>query len=339
MGLDKQIEVGGLDFSWDLEKGLFNFEGQEAVLFWISSAMKAFFDTMEEISGEEASHLVLETTGFRQGLVVGEYFEKMKDVSAEDAAKLITDTYASAGWGRFIIEHLDREGHTLTVHLKDSWEHKINVAQEKTKGGSFLAGHFAGIFSGLFGVNIWYEIEHFQLDGHEATKINYFPSEVTIEENIHKLSRKKELDHIMRLEGEVENKTRELKDLVKRISSPIIPVLEGIAVVPLIGKYDEERSEELVTKTLENLPPYRSSYLILDLTGLDQDTGDLTASLIGKLGVAASLIGTETILVGISPHLSQVIAKLEHNFSEFNCFQTLQHGIHFALAQMGSKII
>ncbi|QDP39928.1 STAS domain-containing protein [Radiobacillus deserti] len=339
MSVNDQISVGGLDFSWKLDKGLFNFEGQDAVLFWISSAMKAFFDTIEEISGEEASRLVLETTGYRQGMVVGDYFEKMKHVSVQEAATLITTTYASAGWGNIVIENLDREAHTLTVYLKDSWEHKINVAQEKTTGGSFLPGHFAGIFSGLFATNVWYEVEYFQLEGHEDTKINYFPSDITITENIHNLSRKKELDHIVQLEAEVENKTRELKDLVKQLSSPIIPVLNGIVVVPLIGKYDEERSEELVTKTLENLPAYQASYLILDLTGLDQDSGELTTHLIGRLGTAASLIGTETVLVGISPKLSQVISKQPIQFREFNCFQTLQHGIYYALAQQGRRIV
>ncbi|WP_160118436.1 hypothetical protein [Bacillus sp. V59.32b] len=38
----------------------------------------------------------------------------------------------------------------------------------------------------------------------------------------------------------------------KKNSSQIIPVLEGIVVVPLLGKYDENWSEELIAKTLNN---------------------------------------------------------------------------------------
>ena len=55
MGSEKSYNVGGLEFGWELDKGRFIFEGQDAVLFWISSAMKMFFDTIEEISGAEAS--------------------------------------------------------------------------------------------------------------------------------------------------------------------------------------------------------------------------------------------------------------------------------------------
>lgn len=339
MNQNSSINVGGLEFEWNIDEGKFLFEGQDAVLFWISSAMKTFFDTIEEISGEEASNLVFETTGFRQGLVVGQYFEKIKDVSISEAAALITNTYASAGWGRTTIENLNFETKTLTAHIKDSWEYKVNLAQGKIKGGNYLPAHYAGIFTGLFGTNIWYKVVQQQLDGHEHSIIEYFPSDITISSNIHQLARKKESEQIAQLEALVEEKTKELKELVKELSSPIIPVLEGIVVVPLLGKYDEERSEELVVKTLNNLPSYKASYLVLDLTGLDTDISEHTASLIEKIGSAAALIGTETILVGISAELGVVISQSTINLSKFDCFQTLQHGIHFALAQHGRKIV
>lgn len=100
--------------------------------------MKTLFDTIEEISGEEAASVVLETTGFRQGLVVGEYFQNMKGVTVFEAAELITNTYASAGWGKTTIKYLNPESKTLSAELKDSWEHKINVAQKKTKEEIFF---------------------------------------------------------------------------------------------------------------------------------------------------------------------------------------------------------
>lgn len=336
---DPKININGLQFEWDVKKGIFQFEGQDAVLFWISTAMTSFFDTIEEISGVDASSLVFETTGFRQGLVVGEYFEKMKDLTVEEAAKSITSTYASAGWGQIEINELNDETKTLTAYLKDTWEYKINVAQGKQRETNFLPAHFAGIFSGLFGTSIWYEIVEQQIKGNEYSTIKYFPSDVTISQNIHQLARKKESEQIQQLEELVEEKTRELKDLVKKLSSPIIPVLEGIVVVPLIGKYEVDRAEELIMNTLNNLPSHKANYLILDLTGLDQDISEYTASLIEKIGSASALIGTKTILVGITPELSMIISKSHIDFSQFDCFQSLQHGIHFALGQMGRKIL
>jgi len=337
--LERKLNVGGLDFSWNLEEGKFLFEGDDAVLFWIKSAMKTFFDTIEEISGEEASNLVFETTGFRQGLVVGEYFKKYKHVSVEEAAKLITNTYASAGWGKAVIKHLNFEEKTVTVELSDSWEHKVNLAQGKKKGGNFLPSHYAGIFTGLFDTNIWYKVVQYQIEGNEKSIIEYFPSDVTVSHNIHKLARKKEEEQIEKLEGIIKEKTQELKDLVNKLSSPIIPVIDGIVVVPLIGTFDEERSEETIVRTLSNLPQYKADYLILDFTGIDNDITSHTVSLLEKIGSAASLIGTETILVGISPELSITISNVGIDLSKFDCFQTLQHAIYFSIEKLGKRII
>ncbi|TWT16116.1 STAS domain-containing protein [Planomicrobium sp. CPCC 101079] len=333
------ITVGGLQFNWDIAEGKFQFEGQDSVLFWTSTAMKMFFDSVEEISGEEAAGVVLETTGFRQGVVVGDYFADKKDVDVATAAGLITNTYASAGWGLAEIRDLNTEEGTLEVHLSNSWEHKINVAQGKKVGGNFLPAHYAGIFTKLLGRNIWYKVVHHQIEGFDETMIRYFPSEENIERNIHRLARSKEAEQIRQLENLVEEKTAELSDLIKEISSPIIPVLEDIVVVPLLGTYDESRAEELLVKTLQNLPTHKAKYLVLDLTGLNNRFTEHAASLIDKLGATASLIGTSTILVGISPQMSMVIAESGINLSKFNCFQTLQHGIHYALAQNGRSIV
>lgn len=339
MNTKSAVNVGGLSFEWDLDEGRFLFEGQDSVLFWTSTAMKMFFDTIEEISGEAAADVVMESTGFRQGIVVGEYFSGMKNVSIREAAKLITNTYASAGWGIADIHRIDEESKTLQVHLRNSWEYKINLAQGKKKGGNFLPAHYAGIFSALFGKQIWYKVEQYQIEGFVETIISYFPSNESIEENIHRLARSKEAEQIQKLEILVDEKTAELNGLIKEISSPIIPVLEDIVVVPLLGTYDEVRAEELLVKTLQNLPKHKATYLVLDLTGLNDDFTQHAASLIEKLGSTASLIGTETILVGISPRMSMVITESGINLSNFHFFQTLQHGIHYALAQNGRTIL
>ncbi|EWG09636.1 STAS domain-containing protein [Cytobacillus firmus] len=336
-GLVLETKIDGFNFNWDLEKGLFNFEGEDSVLFWISSAMKSFFDTIEEISGKETSSLVLETAGFRQGMVVGKFFKDM-NLHISEVANIIPRIYASAGWGKFIISDVDPAAKTARVRTVDSWEYKINKKQGKNESGTFLPGHFAGIFSSVFGTSIWYKKEFDQLAGQDYSELNFFPSSVTVEENIHALARREESKKISELEKLVEVRTLELKQLVKEISSPVIPVLDGIVVVPLLGRYDEFRSEELVDKTLHSLPRHQADCLILDLTGLNQSISAYTVEFLSKLAAAANLIGTETILVGISPELGTKITETNFNLSKFNCFTNLQHGIYYALSKKGRKI-
>ncbi|RSD29584.1 STAS domain-containing protein [Mesobacillus subterraneus] len=339
MAENKSIQVAGNEFLWDMDKGQLTFEGGDVVLFWISTAMKDFFDTLEEISGEEASKLVFETTGFRQGIEIGGYFEKFKTAGIAEAADMLMNLYATAGWGLVTVHNLCFEDKKVSLHLKDSWETKINLSQGKSQGTNFIAAHFAGVFSGLFGTNIWYKVVQDQVEGHEYSIVEYFPADVSVSENIHELARKKEAEQIGQLEGLVEEKTKELKQLIEQLSSPIIPVLEGIVVVPLIGSYDEERARQLIENTLYNLPAYKANYLVLDLTGLDENMGDHSVSMIEKMGSAAALIGIKTVLVGISAELGVTISNSGINLNKFDCFQTLQHGIHYALGQNGREII
>jgi len=60
--------------------------------------------------------------------------------------------------------------------------------------------------------------------------------------------------------------------------------------------------------------------------------------LIDKLGASARLLGIETILVGVSPELAMVITQSDNNLNKFECLQSLQHGIYYALGKSGRTI-
>lgn len=338
MEMQKSLVVGGVDLTWDLESGKVLFEGGDVVFFWVS-AMKTFFDTIHEISGEEATNLVLETTGFRQGIIVGEGFKEMKQIDTSNVVEWLSNTYVPAGWGYVRVNEIDYNKNKFTLYIKDDWEYKMNNLSKQHKDGIFVPAHYAGVFTGLFGMNFWYKIIQHQSENNEYTIVEYFPSEIDIQQNIRNLARKKEAEEIMQLEALVEEKTKALQTLVKELSSPLIPVLDGIVVVPLIGRYDEDRAEDLIQNTLNNLPNYRARYVLLDLTGLNKDISTYTAELIDKLGSAARLLGVEVILVGISAELALTISHTLTGLKKYECMQTLQHGIYYALGKSGRRIV
>ncbi|MBT2663164.1 STAS domain-containing protein [Bacillus sp. ISL-45] len=338
MEMQKSLVVGGVDLKWDLATGKVLFEGGDVVFFWVS-AMKTFFDTINEISGEEATNLVLETTGYRQGIIVGEGFKEMKNIDTSNVVDWLSNTYVPAGWGYVKVNEIDQENNIFTLYIKDDWEYKMNNLNEQQKDGIFVPAHYAGVFTGLFGMNFWYKIIQHQSEKNEYTIVKYFPSEIDIQQNIRNMARKKEAEEIMQLEAMVEEKTRALQVLVKELSSPLIPVLDGIVVVPLIGRYDEDRADDLIQNTLNNLPKYRARYVLLDLTGLNKDISIYTAELIDKLGSAARLLGVEVILVGISAELAIEISHTLTGLKKYECMQTLQHGIYYALGKSGRRIV
>ena len=312
----KSVNVGGIELKWDLEKGEALFEGGDVVLFW-TTAMETFFDTIKDISGLEATQLVLETTGFRQGVIVGDGFKDMKQIDTSNVVEWISNTYAPAGWGKVEIVKMDAEKNTFRMYIQNDWEYKMNLLKNKDSEGIFVPSHYAGVLTGLFGINFWYKIIQYQKEDVPYSIVEYFPSDVTVQQNIHELSRKQEADQIRKLEALVDEHTKSLQSLVKELSSPIIPVLEGIIVVPMIGSYDEQRTEDLIYKTLSELPKHKANYLLIDLTGLNQHITEHTASLIDKLGASARLLGTEVILVGISPELAIIIAQSQNSLKTF----------------------
>ena len=43
MDMKKQMDINGVEFSWNLEEGQLIFEQQDSVLFWISSSHEIIF--------------------------------------------------------------------------------------------------------------------------------------------------------------------------------------------------------------------------------------------------------------------------------------------------------
>ncbi|WP_409288070.1 STAS domain-containing protein [Peribacillus sp. SCS-37] len=332
------MTIGGIDYKWDLEKGQLQFDGGEAVLFWVS-AMKTFFETIEEVAGSDAAKIVLETTGFRQGLMVGNEFKKKKDISLSDLGKFLEGIYPPAGWGKVTVEKIDDLNGDITLLIQDDWEYKLNQLDGKKCNGSFVPAHFAGVLTGLYNDNFWFKTAECQSGGNSRSRIEYFRSVITVQNNMKELSRRQEAAHIQQLEILVEEKTAALQELIRELSSPVIPVFDGIVVVPMIGSYDEERFEELVVSTLEKLPGHEAQFLLLDLTGLNQKASQDTARFVGKLGAAAKLLGIETILVGISAELAEGMAGSMVGLNKFISLQTLQHGIFYALGKSGLRIV
>jgi rsbT co-antagonist protein RsbR len=290
----KRVDVNGSSFEWDTSKGVFQFEGGDVMMFWIDSAFKVFLDSIEEITGEGTADLVYETAGYRTGLVVSDFY-KNSDGDIEKLIEALPNIYVTAGWGKTFID-VNIEKKEAVITISNSWETKVKKAQGSQRKGRFLPGHWAGVFTGLFDTHMWYEVEEDDATP-DLLKIRITETDITPSDNIRDLVQREEQNEIMKLEAMVENRTRELTDLIREISSPIIPVTDHIVVIPLIGKYNELRSKDMLEHTLTSLPKHRAKFVILDLTGIKSIDSEMI-DMLNKLVSSARLFGMETLLVG-----------------------------------------
>jgi len=122
----------------------------------------------------------------------------------------------------------------------------------------------------------------------------------------------------------------QLSATVRELSSPIIPVLEGILVMPLIGVIDSARAALLINTLLHAIEQRRAGTVIIDVTGVPIIDTQVAQAIL-QAADAARLLGTRVILVGLRPELAQTIVGLGLNLSHLITRADLQSGLSYAI--------
>ncbi|PLR95563.1 RsbT co-antagonist protein RsbRA [Bacillus sp. T33-2] len=128
------------------------------------------------------------------------------------------------------------------------------------------------------------------------------------------------------------------KIALQELSAPLIPVFDGITVMPLVGTIDTERAKQIMENLLKGAVKHRSEVVLIDITGVPVvDT--MVAHHIIQAAEAVRLIGAKCMLVGIRPEIAQTIVNLGINLNRFTTKSTLKKGIEAALELTNHKIV
>jgi rsbT co-antagonist protein RsbR len=129
----------------------------------------------------------------------------------------------------------------------------------------------------------------------------------------------------------------QLREAIQELSNPIIPVYNGVLVVPLVGRVDSARAQALTEALLEAIAREQAEMVLLDITGVAVvDTN--VANHLMQTARAASLLGSQVVLVGISAEVAQTLVQLGLDLGRLVTLSNLQSGIEHALAQQGLAI-
>jgi len=130
---------------------------------------------------------------------------------------------------------------------------------------------------------------------------------------------------------------QESTDTLRRMSTPIIPVFQGVVVLPIIGNLDEQRGEQIMKDLLHAVEHEKARMVLFDVTGagmLDVHAAQIMVS----AAVAAQLLGAHTILVGLRPEAAETLVSLGADLSALTPSATLQSGLLLALSRLGRKV-
>lgn len=117
-----------------------------------------------------------------------------------------------------------------------------------------------------------------------------------------------------------------LLTLVRDLETPVIPLLEGVLVMPLVGHVDTRRASQLTEAVLAAVHEQRARVVIIDITGVSVvDTA--VAQRLGLLAQSVQLLGAHVLLTGIRADVAQTIVTQGIDFSNIQTAGRLQDGV------------
>jgi rsbT co-antagonist protein RsbR len=148
--------------------------------------------------------------------------------------------------------------------------------------------------------------------------------------------RQRELEHTVGALQDAYAAQQQLIEQVRVLSMPIIPVLDGVIVVPLIGTIDGQWRAAFTNRLLEGIEQHRARLALLDLTGLstlDQEAADAVAH-----GVqSARLLGASVMLIGVRPETAHALVMFNLELSIVGTAPTLASALTSQLTTAASQ--
>ena len=201
------------------------------------------------------------------------------------------------------------------------------LASGKVKSGQFhrLAKN---------GKSIWLEANYnpvFDLEG-RVERVVKFAIDIT-----DKVESARATEIALKQVREAELIREELNLALEEMSTPVMPIWDGILLLPLIGVVDSARTDQVVNKTLERINETRSKVFLLDISGVPaMDTA--VANQLLKISKATQLMGCETVISGLSPAIARTMVELGVEVGEVRTTATLQQAFAIALGKRNKQV-
>jgi rsbT co-antagonist protein RsbR len=132
-----------------------------------------------------------------------------------------------------------------------------------------------------------------------------------------------------RLEEETKKQLQALTerdDALRAVENPLLEVVEGVIVLPLIGIIDSRRALMMTETLLNTVAEKNIDTAILDLTGIMSiDTS--TANHLLQTIEAVKLMGVDMVITGIRPDVAMMITRLGVELKLTETYASLKDGI------------
>lgn len=125
---------------------------------------------------------------------------------------------------------------------------------------------------------------------------------------------------------------------IRELSTPVIRIHDRVLLLPLIGTVDTRRAEQLMQAILTKVVEQQARVIIIDIAGVAVVDTEVADHLI-KTTDAVHLLGTQTILSGISPTVAKTVVHLGVDISTVHTRSQLSDAIELAFELLGKGVV
>lgn len=121
--------------------------------------------------------------------------------------------------------------------------------------------------------------------------------------------------------------------MLDQLAVPVIQLWEGILLLPLVGAISDRRAGQILESLLQAIRSSGARSVILDITGVPVMDAAVACYLVRTVQ-AASLLGCQSILVGIGPEIARTLVSLDVDFHRVVTRGSLQSGLELAMQRL-----
>jgi rsbT co-antagonist protein RsbR len=148
----------------------------------------------------------------------------------------------------------------------------------------------------------------------------------------------RDITKLKRVEEALKEARAELEQQVRELSTPVIPIMDRILVMPLVGSIDSIRARDITRALLAGISRHQAKVVILDMTGVALVNTQVVNHL-NKTMQAAQLKGAQTIVTGMTEAVAETIVDLGIDWRDVQTLADLQTGLRVALSSLDLQLI
>lgn len=110
------------------------------------------------------------------------------------------------------------------------------------------------------------------------------------------------------------------------LSAPLVPVKNGIVILPLIGEIDSFRANYIMEKVVPKIASLDVEYVIADFSGVLTINNEI-AHYLHQIGSVIRLMGIHVITTGLRPELAQLVVNTRLDITAVKTYANVKQAL------------